>query len=379
MREAANAKALQRNSPGALRSSDDGPSTPTTDASALITEAETRREIVRRLVRQEQFSVRHDFNAESPPPLRCPRADCDATFVDPYHCVRHEADIHSASEGSTRTAELAVALGDPVGLAAFDRYIGGSRSGGVTEVVAAPRYGLRQGMEPSMPTGSADVTTGRCALDLWKTVEEWRKAQTSSERYRELALSIYDQITPSSSTGGSSINRSHLPDAVARALVGELDTGERTTVTKQNTFGISRWVGRAHGSVVDRQPSEDTPITNPQALEEASWQALVSLFETNGETFLESAPYASYLDEVDRPTRDAVAVAAKDIADRERAEWSAEARALKQEALRQGRETAANAMAETALERFLDGTATGGIVGKLVDDQVYRRYLLCSF
>lgn len=378
MREAANAKALERNSPSALRFSDDGRSTHTADASSLITEAEARQEVVRRLVRQEHFSVRHDFNAESPPPFRCPRADCDATFVDPYHCVRHEDEVHSASEGSTKTAELAVALGDPVGLAAFHKYIGGSRSGGVTEAVAAPRSG-RQGMEPSTPTGSADVTTGRCALDLWKTFEEWRKAQTSSERYRELALSIYDQIMLSSSTGGSSINRSHLSDAIARALVGELDTGERTTVTKQNTFEISRWVGRAHGSVMDRQPSEDTPITNTQALEEASWQALVSLFETNGETFLESTPYASYLDEVDRPTRDAVAAAVKDIADRERAEWSAEARALKQEALRRGREAAANAIAEDALERFLDGTATGGIVGQLVDDQVYRRYLLGIF
>lgn len=396
MRDEANTKkALEGDtSPGTGRFSDDGRSTPES-ASILVTEAEARREVVRRLVRQEQWSIGHDFDAESPPPLRCPRADCDATFVDPYHCVRHHADVHSAVvvEGSTGIVELAVALGDPVGLAVFEQYVGVSSNGGMGGEGGAGGGGAgspsvlgQGGVEPPRATEVEDGTTVRDVLDLWKAIEEWRGAQTSSERYRQLVLSIYDQFTPSSSStrGGSrSSKRSHVPDTVVQALTGERDTGAHTSsATKKYKFGSHRRLLRnAHndGGTVDQQPNEDTFAANPRALEEASWQALVCLFETIGKAFLESTPYAKYLDEVDRPTRDAVAAAAKEISDRECVEWSAEARALRQEVLRRGREADANTMAEAALARVLEGTTTGGIADSLVDDQVYRSIIVKLF
>lgn len=345
-------------------------------------EAEAKRETARRFVWREQALSRHDFNAISPPPpLRCPRSDCcSATFVDRDHCLRHAADVHP--EDAREVAELSAVMRDPNGLAALERFIkgatfddsgGGAADGGVDRQA---RSNIQEAAEQPLPGddagGAADdeILAARDTLNLWKEIEEWRKVPSSSPdegRYKKLAASIV-----------SSSKRGRLPDYIRAVLGGGQSLhlfGKVGTTHKTSTKILA---GASHRTPKAQPPSSTSSgnlalvdDVHPFTLEEASSRAVVFLSESEvGRAFLGSDVYSRYLEEVHKPRRDAVEAEAATIAAAEVAEWAAEARRLRKEALdrQQGEQT--NALAGHASDLILQGAGGDTFLEGLVDDQV---------
>eukprot|EP00903_Cladosiphon_okamuranus_P005615 g5584.t1 len=274
-------------------------------------------------MRQAQARIRHDFNANwPPPPLRCPRADgCDATFVDRGHCLRHAADVHPAD--APEVAELSAAMRDTAGLAVFEEFIAALNESGGDEGVVPQASSDREGITGQLPAKTDDevvtnaladdnVAAARDTLDMWKAIEEWRAVPTSSsgDRYRRLGASILN------SNDGVDID------------------------------------------------------VDPAAFEEASSHAVSFLGKSVvGKAFLRSAPYRKYLDGVHKPIRDAIekAAAAIEAADTER--WAAEARSLRAVALDREKEVLVESLADQASSLVLHGAASAGLLGGLIDDQ----------
>lgn len=230
-------------------------------ASPAESEVEAKREVARRFVRREQASIRHNFNAVSPPPpLRCPRSDCDATFVDRGHCLRHAADVHPTDE--PEVAELSSAMRDPASLAVFEKFIEDAAAAAdfnendiLLQVMVRPdRHeeeeeagGGQEAKENDQGTATTTTAAGdgrdgvaaaRDTLDLWKAIEEWRAVPTSSssssssqqdDLYRRLSTSILERFVSSGTTTAISRNdnntkgnkKPHLPGNVRIALGGE--------------------------------------------------------------------------------------------------------------------------------------------------------------
>lgn len=324
-----------------------------TTAYLAVTEADAKEEVRQVFMRQEQASIRHDFNAISPPPLSCPRSDCYATFVDPGHCVRHTADVHPMDDPGI--TELALVLSNSAGLATFEHHFGVSRTSG--GVAASPN---RQSTGLSVPKEHNENENVRDILDLWQAMQEWRTVLSSSDCYRSLSESILTEFTK---------RKHHLPDDVMVALGGEhlRSLGKLGATRRKLTTNLrGHWIRSTSGAV---EPSRELPV-DPLAMEEASWQLLVALHQAIGQPFLGSVVYRSYIDGLSKPVRDAVAAAAADIADRERAKWMEEARTLRAAALRRKQETDADSLAEDVLTVVFGGAASGGLLEGLVDDQV---------
>lgn len=301
-----------------------------------VFEAEATEDVIRRFVWWGQASLRHDFNADMPPPLRCPRPDCDATFVDRIHCVRHAVDLHPTE--SPGIWKLACTLRDPVGLDVFEGYAGGG--------TVSPSLGQ----------------TVRETLSRYKEIQEWRTVPSSSDRFQQLTAAILAKCQTSTADGDTSQHTCQVTpgETLGRGLGNLGATHQRSAKS---------WMGSFRG--VERQRNSELG-GNVQAIEDASWRALARLHEEGGAKFFGSLPYASYIHEVDKPRMEAVAAAAADIAGRERAEWVAEARALRLEVFRRQQDGLVDALAEEVLERILAGdvSTTPGLLGALVDDQV---------
>ncbi len=361
-------------------------------------EAEAKREIVRLFVRREQASLRHDFNAVSPPPsLRCPRSDrCDATFVDRGHCLRHAADVHPAD--AIEVAELSAAINDAAGLEVFEHFVGAAISaesvngGRIAHLVQPLQQEMLNRLEESgenddSTIGDADINAARDTLEMWKAIEEWRAVTTTSpeDRYRKLGVSIIERF-------GSGSTTKCLPDDIRVALGGEklrhvfgkLGEIHRSSSSKsmRNLLGSNR-----HHRLAPEQPAGSSSDDHarvgldfdPFALEEASSRAVVFLGESPiGRAFLRSVPYRKYLDRVHKPMRDAVSKAAADIAVAETAKWAAEAAALRKAALDRKQEVLVGSLADQASSDVLEGAAGAGLLGGVIDDLVKSYILFCK-
>lgn len=335
-----------------------------TAAAHTAPDVEARKEVARMFVRRRQALTKHDFNVTSPPPLRCPRFDCDATFVNPAHYVRHAADVHP--KDGPEIAELALLMHIPVGLALLERWIGtATAAGGESDAHAD-----REQTEKVLFTSEKCKTVENAFLVLWKTIEDWRTAPSSSDDYQRLGRSVLSKISSSSSMMGTTNSKGsdRLSGEVAGSepVVFSLGSSSLGTTKHKNASGIT------HGlPMTEYTPSEDA--INPLAFEEASWRALVSLNGVAGRAFLTSTPYAKYLDEMERPRREAIEAKAADIAKRKHAESLAEARKLREEAFLRVQEGMVDELAEKALTLFLRGTGTAAassFLGDLVEDQV---------
>lgn len=349
-------------------------------------EEKAKREIVRLFMWREQAWIRHDFNANCPPPrLRCPRAEsCGATFVDRGHCIRHAAEVHPTD--APEVAELSAAMRDTVGLAVFEEFISAlKKSSDDRQEVTVHSPGAKT-KEEGAATTDADVSVPAVCgtLDMWKAIEEWRAVPISSsgDRYRQVGASILNRFG-SGATTDTSAPRSmqpHVPDDVRLALSGEKQRrvfgklGKNYHASKNS--GKKPLAGnRQHrvGPVRPASPSNDGVgiDVDPAALEEASSRAVLFLGESAiGRAFLRSAPYRKYLDGVHKPVRDAVEKAAADIAAAEVARWAAEARSLKAAAISRQQEMQVEALAYQASNLVLHGVASAGLLGALIDDQV---------
>lgn len=320
---------------------------------SAATNVEARKEVAGMFVRRRQALIKHDFNAASPPPLRCPRPDCDATFVRPDHYVRHAAEDHPSDDPGI--AELALVINNPVGLALVERWVGMpttlGESGGISD---------RERVEALHTSKAGEAANA--SLCLWKAIEDWRTVTTSSTDYQQLGRSIFEIIAsmdPTTNKKGSD----HFP--------GEF--GDAFTGSEPNAFGSLGTTGQKHATVLHDHPMEypSDNTVDPSAFAEASWQALVSLNSAVGRAFFSSAPYARYLDEEKKPLREAVEAAAADIAKRKRVESLAEARNLRAAACLRVQERMVNDFAETAVSLFLQGSAATSFLGDLVDEQVH--------
>lgn len=388
-------------------------------------EEEAKREIARQFVRREQASIRHDFNAVSPPPpLRCPRSDCDATFVDRGHCVRHAADVHPTDV--PEVAELSWAMRDPVSLAVFEKFIedaaGLNEDGILLEGERPDRQEVAGGQAKENDRGTATSTPGdardgvaaaRDTLDLWKAIEEWRAVPTSSsspssssqrDLYRRLSTSILERFAsegaPTAKTRKSKNTNSkhpHLPDDVRIAVGGEQQLGvfgKLGTTYHSNgsskTFSMKNLLdGVRHHSEESQRPSSspskgcddqmhigNIDFVDPSALEEASFRAVVFLSESAiGQAFLRSAPYERYLHGLRKPMKDAVRAQAADFAAAEIEAWVAEGHRLRKAALDRRQEFMIESLADQASNVVLQGASGAGLVGGLVDDQVTTSYI----
>lgn len=372
---------------------------------ATESEVEAKRKITRRFVRREQALIRHDFNAVSPPPpLRCPHADCDATFVDRGHCVRHAADAHPTD--APEVAELSATMRDPVSLAVFEQFIKDAALN-KDDIVLQLRPGQQEvaGQAKDNKQGTtADnvyfdgIAAARDTLDMWKAIEEWRAVPTSSssgDLYRKLGASILVRFASGTTaetgqTRTPNDKRLHLPDDIRVALGGEqllrLFGKLGTTYHKKNSDRISiksLLGGNHHHSGASERPSSspsdggDDQVhlgnveVEPFALEEASFRAVVFLSESAiGQAFLRSAPYERYLHRARQPREEAVCKAAADIAAAEIEAWAAEGRRLRKAALDNQQELLMDSLADKASNVVLRGAAGAGLLGELVDHQV---------
>ena len=327
-------------------------------------DVEARKEVARMFVRRRQALTKHDFNATSPPPLRCPRFGCDATFVNPAHYVRHAADVHP--KDGPEIAELALLMQIPVGLALLESWIGtATATGGESDAHAD-----REGAEKVLLTSEKCETAENALLVLWKAIEDWRTATSSSDDYQRLGRYVLNNTFALSSMMSTTNTKGsgHLSGEVAGSepVVFYVGSSSLGTTTHKNASGIT------HGHpTTEYSPSEDA--INPLAFEEISWRALVSLNAVAGRAFLTSTPYARYLDEVERPRREAIEAKAADIAKRKRSESLAEAQKLREEAFLRVQEEMIDELAEKALTIVLQGTGTAAassFLGDLVEDQV---------
>lgn len=325
-----------------------------------VSEAEAKEDITRWFVAREQSKIRHDFDATSPPPLRCPRPDCYATFVDLGHCVHHAADVHTTDEAGV--AELAQAFCHAESLATFEEYVEKLLCGAVAE-------------EADSSSLKDKYQTVRNTLGLWKAIQKWRAIVSTSDLYNQLGMSILNQL---GSIGGSyNKNDPEIFSNIQKALNGEILRFKGETGIARHECGHTL---RGRGGGVDHDTIGNTNqhAVDPLVLEGASWQAVVSLHHAVGRAFLESSPYAKYLDGVNRPIRDAVAAMVAGITARERAKWSAEVQMLKTAATHRAQETSIDAMSEEALTLVLEGASSEGVLWGIVDDQVSIAYLYIS-
>lgn len=362
-------------------------------------EAEAKREVVRLFIRRAQARVRHDFNASwPPPPLRCPRADdCDATFVDRGHCLRHAADVHPAD--AREVAELSAAMRDTVGLGVFEEFIAALNKPGGGRGVAPQEFSDREDVTWQLPAKTEDevatnahaddsVAAARDTLDMWKAIEEWRAVPTSSsgDRYRHLGASILNRfVSGANVTTNTQFGvHPHLPDDIRASLSGEKllhvfgKQGEEYQVSNKSIKNLLAGSRHHHLAPVQPKPSSTYGVgidVDPFALEEASSHAVSFLGEsTVGKAFLRSAPYRKYLDGVHKPVRDAVEKAAADIKAAETARWAAEARSLRAAALDREQEALVESLADHASSLVLRGAAGAGLLGGLIDDQVRNMF-----
>lgn len=315
---------------------------------------EARKEAARMFARRRQALIRHDFNAASPPPLRCPRPDCGATFVKSDHYVRHAADDHPVDDPGI--AELALVMHSPVGLALLESWVVGMTTAPGESVAHADRERVEELRTRGIGEAADD------ALCLWKAIEDWRAVTSSSGDYQQLCGSILERnasMGPTTNKKGSD----HFPGEVGDALTG----------SEPSPSGSLETTGRNHATALRDRPMEypSDNTSNPLAFAEASWQALVSLNSVVGRAFFMSAPYARYLDELKTPLREAVEAAAADITKRKRAESLAEARELRAVACLRVQERMVDDFAETTVSLFLQGTTATSFLGDLVDAQVH--------
>lgn len=310
-------------------------------------------QVIRRFILREEASLRHDFNAQWPPPLRCHRVECHATFIDPAHYARHATDAHRKDDPGI--AELGLVLSDFATLRIFENFLETSgtedRDGG--HVVGA----------------NSCIAQVRLTLSLWKAIERWRAISSASDHYQQLAADVYDILellppawgeeTPGSSTGspiGCEENRS-------------IFTGGTRSATHPRGEATDRGGHWARANNNNPNGHRLLYAVDPLALEAESWRALTALYEAVGSAFLESAPYLQHLENADRTLKDAIAVAVGNITEREREEWLAEARTLRAAALRHKEEVAIDGMVEEVLNLMLGGAHTG-MLGDVIADQV---------
>eukprot|EP00752_Nemacystus_decipiens_P016338 g14612.t1 len=336
-------------------------------------EADAKQEVVRLFMRREQAWLRHDFNANyPPPPLRCPRGDsCDATFVKREHCLRHAVDVHP--EDAPEVAELSAAMRDSAGLTIFDEFIDALTESGGDSRGAVPQTHLVIDADDS-------VAAARSTLGVWKAIEEWRAVSTTSSgnRCRQLGASILNKF----GSGGTNVSnaqrsaQSYLPDDIGAALSGD-KLLQVFGKLGQNYHASNKSKKHHHHSAPVRSSSSSSRSdgvgvdVDPFALEEASFRAVFFLAESAvGQAFLRSEAYRKYLDRLQKPMRDAVEKAATDIAVAEAARWAAEARRLRAAALDREQEVLVDSLAGQASNLVLHGTASAGFLGCLIDDQV---------
>ena len=360
-------------------------------------EAEARRAIVRLFMRRAQASLRHDFNANwPPPPLRCPRTDCcDATFADRGHCLRHAADVHPGD--APEIAELSAAMRDTAGLAVFEEFVEAlyepvdGRGGAVPQAspdredvtaVQLPAKTQDEGITTAHPGDS--ICGAREALDMWKAIEEWRTVPISSsgDRYRQLGASILNRFGSGAATNTSAQSgaQPHLPNDIRVALRGEKllhvlgKLGENYHASNKSMKNLLAGNRRHHLEPVRSSSSGSDRVgveVDPSALEEASSRAVIFLAESAvGRAFLRSVPYRKYLDGVHKPMRDAIEEAAREIEAAEAERWAAEARSLRAAALDREQEVLVESVADQASTLVLHGAASAALLGGLIDDQV---------
>ena len=335
-------------------------------------EAEVEREIVWLFMRREQAWVRHDFNANyPPPPLRCPRADrCDATFVDRGHCLRHAANVHPAD--APEVAKLSAAMQDTAGLAVFEEFI---------MALPEPRDGRGVVAQTHLVTDADDsVAAARSTLDMWKAIEEWRAVPTSSsgDRCRQLGASILNRFDSRATMERG--EQPYLPDDIRATLSGEKlarvfgKLGQKYHPNSKSMKNLLAGSRHSHSAPARSSQSSIDGVgvdVDPSALEEASSRAVLFLGESEvGRAFLRSAAYKIYLDGVHKPMRDAVEKAAVDIAAEEAAGWAAEARRLRAAALDREQDKLVDSLASQASNLVLHGAASADFLGGLIDDQV---------
>lgn len=312
-----------------------------------MAETEAEDKVIRMFILREQAAARHDFDtAFPPPPLRCPRPDCDATFVERAHCVRHGADVHP--QDSPEIWTLTSLLSDSLGMVVFEEYLHDSAvyDDNVDEQNAA--IGL---------------------LERLKIFQEWRTVPSSSDRFEELTQSTWVRCE----AWVSNIHIVDQPYAVS-------ENAEEWTIGKRRKpFGLRynpRLKKKGESAVVLAREHTRKRAFQVQAIEDASWQILAALHKSIGGRFLRSKQYESYIEGVARVRNRDIAVVAAEIAEQERAKWSAEARSLRQAAVRLKQDASTEALAMEATERILGETtaasaaAENGFLEGLVDDQV---------
>lgn len=327
-----------------------------------IAESEVRKRIVHQFTVREKAALRHDFNAEWPPPFRCPRADCQATFVDPSHCARHAADAHP--EDAPGVAELGVVFSESAGLSTFEDYLSMVSSG--RDVHPGEKQETAESM--SCAAFKHEWEDVRRNLELLKAISRWRTVSSASSSYKQLTAAAYTLTIPVDlDEATENLNRGQERDG----------GGGRSTVLSSCRWGEANRCERAS----DNEASDDNETEGCDCaiaavvLEKAGWRALVDVHGTAiGRGFLASAPYLQYLESVEKPVREAVMATVTDIISRKHAERLEEARALRAAAICCNNEAAIDALAEETLAAVLEegkGSKGGeGVLGSTLDDLV---------
>lgn len=315
-------------------------------AATKVAETEAGDKVIRMFILREQAVARHNFDAAfPPPPLRCPRPDCNATFVDQAHCVRHGADVHSQDNPEVWT--LTTVLSGSPGMLMFEEYLHDS----------------------AVYNGDVDKQNAAIGLlGLLKSFQEWRTVPSSSDRFEELTQSMLVKCEP----WVSNVQGVDQPYVISEGR-SEWKNGKR-----RKPFGLRynpSLKKKRESTAVLAQEHDHKRAFQVQAIEDASWQVLAALHKSIGGRFLRSKQYESYLDGVVRTRNRNIAAVAAEIAEQERAKWSTEARSLRQTALRLKQDASIEALAMEATKCILGGRTTAsskGFLEGLVDDEVKK-------
>lgn len=327
-----------------------------------IAESEARKKVVHQFALREKAALRHDFNAKWPPPLRCPRADCRATFVDRSHCARHAVDAHP--EDAPGVSELGMVFSESTGLLTFEDYLS------IASSESHVRPEERQVMAGSISWAASEheLKGVRRNLELWKAISRWRTVSSASSSYQQLTAAAYKLITPVDlEEAVESVNKGHQREG-GGGLSTVLSSGRREGITR------STEAGNNESSDDNETKAYDCAIATV-VLEKAGWRALVDIHRTAiGRGFLTSTPYFQSLESVGKPVREAVMAIAADIISQKRAERLEEARTLRAAAILCNTEAAIDALAEETLAAVLEeekgDKGEEGILGSALDNLV---------
>ena len=203
---------------------------------------------------------KHDFNTKNPAPYRCADNSCRAIFASPeqYHKHMLTSERHEGRE--PQYAQIHISLKTSKFQETLREYL--TNHEGIDKLV-------------------------NC-LDLWISIQEWRKTPVSTELYVAKAMAVYDTFLATDCTRPVDMDFSGMEAILEKLKMVKYREFEGMYKIEHGKVSWWRWLLRMEGRQYEAWTTDNVVFAD--CLDEIEWRAFLHIFQQLERTGFMSSP-----------------------------------------------------------------------------------------